>query len=142
MNCNYNMRLRVKQGYRVTAEEDIIAGCITAIHALQDHAVAQLSMNHYLILFYIFLHDGITRSSLIDQIPNAKKETIRRQVKELIEESGLLTETENEDVYRIKQLHLTENGHQIIQTVVQKMQDCATCLKDPNMSLSVNEGMY
>ena len=125
----------------MTAEEDVIAGCIAAILALQQHSAAQLSMNHYLILFYVFLNDGITRTELIEQLPNAKKETIRRQVKDLIEENQLLTESENEMDYRTKHLHLTENGHKIISTVVQKMQDCATCLKDPEMGLIANNGV-
>ena len=95
-----------REGHILTAEEDVIAGCIAAILALQQHSAAQLSMNHYLILFYVFLNDGITRTELIEQLPNAKKETIRRQVKDLIEENQLLTETENEMDYRTKHLHL------------------------------------
>lgn len=126
----------------MTAEEDVIAGCIAAILALQAHSAAQLSMNHYLILFYIFLQDGITRTELIEKIPNAKRETIRRQVKDLMEEYALLVDTENEEDFRVKHLHLTEKGFQIIKTVVTKMQDCATCLKDPVLGAVANKGVH
>ena len=126
----------------VTAEEDVIAGCIAAIQALQMHSAAQLSMNHYLILFYIFLHDGITRKELTEQLPNVSKEMVQRYVKDLLIEHKLLTETEAETDTRYKNLHLNDNGHQIILTVVQKMQDCASCLKiDSNLNLSADNGI-
>ena len=113
----------------MTAEEDVIAGCIAAIQSLKGHATAQLSMNHYELLFYIFLRDSITRNELIEQVPLVSPTTVKRYVKELMNDHNLLTETENENDFRVKHLHLTEKGHQIIKTIVSKMQDCASCLK-------------
>lgn len=120
----------------MTPEEDIISGCVAAIQALRENAAAHLSMNHYEILFYIFLHDGITRHELISRIPQAKSSTIKRYVKDLMMEHTLLVETDSKDDYRVKHLHLNERGHLIIKTVVSKMQECATCLKTgPDLDL-------
>lgn len=127
----------------VTVEEDVIAGCISAIQALRGHAAAQLSMNHYELLFNIYLYDGITRNELIDQIPQVSATTIKRYVKELMNDLDLITETDSEDDFRVKHLHLNQKGHQIIKTVVSKMQDCATCLKtDQDLGLYARIGNY
>ncbi|MGI9227346.1 MAG: hypothetical protein ACR2PU_01005 [Gammaproteobacteria bacterium] len=114
----------------MTAEEDVIAGCIAAIQALRGHSAAQLSMNHYELLFYIFLHDGITRNELIAQVPLVSATTMKRYVKELIYEYDLLTEIENDNDIRVKHLHLTEKGHQIIKIFVGKMQDCSNDIRE------------
>ncbi|MGH1538500.1 MAG: hypothetical protein ACRBDX_10730 [Gammaproteobacteria bacterium] len=113
----------------MTPEEDIITGCVTAIQALRANSATHLSMNHYELLFYIFLHDGITRQEIINRIPNAKPSSIKRYIKDLLVEHTLLVETDSNEDFRIKHLHLNEKGHQIIKTVVNKMQECATCLK-------------
>ena len=123
----------------VTAEEDVIAACIAVIQALRGQSVAQLSMSHYELLFYVFLHDGITRNELIDQIPPVSATSMKRYVKELMNEQNLITETESESDFRVKHLHLTEKGYQIIKTIVDKMQDCATCLKsNPERELNTH----
>lgn len=113
----------------MTPEEDIISGCITAIQALRANSATHLSMNHYELLFYIFLHDGITRKELINRVPQAKSSSIKRYIKDLLFDHTLLVETDSKEDYRVKHLHLNERGRQIIKTVVSKMQECATCLK-------------
>ena len=113
----------------MTPEEDIITGCVTAIQALRANSAAHLSMNHYELLFYIYLHDGITRQEIINRIPKAKPTSIKRYIKDLLIEHTLLVETDCNEDFRVKHLHLNEKGHRIIKTVVSKMQECATCLK-------------
>ncbi len=120
----------------MTPEEDVITGCVAAIQALRAASASHLSMNHYELLFYIFLHDGISRNEIIKRIPQAKPSSIKRYINELLTEHTLLIETNSDEDFRIKHLHLSEKGHQIIKTVTNKMQECATCLKpDPGMSL-------
>jgi DNA-binding MarR family transcriptional regulator len=113
----------------MTPEEDIITGCVTAIQALRANSAAHLSMNHYELLFYIYLHDGITRQEIINRIPQSKPSSIKRYINDLLIEHTLLVETNSDEDFRVKHLHLNENGHRIIKTVVNKMQECATCLK-------------
>jgi len=127
----------------MTPEEDIISGCVSAIQALRTNAATHFSMNHYEILFYIFLHDGITRQELIDRVPQAKPSTIKRHVKDLLIDHTLLVETDSKEDYRVKYLHLNERGHRIIKTVVSKMQECATCLKtDSNLEQYVRNNSH
>ncbi len=111
----------------MTPEEDIITGCVTAIQALRVNSATHLSMNHYELLFYVFLHDGITRQEIINRIPKAKPTSIKRYIKDLLVEHDLIVETDGKDDFRLKHLHLNEKGHQIIKTVVTKMQECARC---------------
>ncbi len=113
----------------MTPEEDIISGCVSAIQALRANSAAHLSMNHYELLFYIFLHDGITRQELINRVPQAKPSSIKRYVKDLLTEHTLLVETDSHEDFRVKHLHLNEKGHRIIKTVASKMQECTSCLK-------------
>ena len=127
----------------MTAEEDVIAGYIAAIQALRGHSAAQMCMSHYEFLFYIFLNDGITRNELIDQVPLVSATTMKRYIKELIYEYDLLTETENDNDIRVKHLHLTEKGHQIIKIFVGKMQDCANDLRTAsNINIYGNDGTF
>ncbi|MEM7400584.1 MAG: winged helix-turn-helix transcriptional regulator [Pseudomonadota bacterium] len=120
----------------MTAEEDVIAGCIAAIQALRNNSASQLSMNHYEMLFYAFVKPGITRTDIAEQ-SNISTNTVKRCIKDLLD-SNLMSEIEKEEDFRYKSLHLTENGYKIISTVVKKMQDCASCLKtNPNTRLHV-----
>jgi DNA-binding MarR family transcriptional regulator len=113
----------------MTPEQDIIAGCIAAIEALQTTGSASLSFNHMQILMYIFLNDGISRKELRERISISSKEVIQRHTKDLLYGHGYISETESDLDSRYKHLHLTEEGYNVIITVVRKMQDCATCLK-------------
>lgn len=113
----------------MTPEQDIIAGCIAAIEALQNDGSASLSFNHMQILMHIFLNKGISRKELRERIKNSSKEAIQRHTKELLCEHKYISETESKQDSRYKHLHLTEEGYKVIITVVKKMQDCATCLK-------------
>ena len=112
----------------MTPEEEIISACVSAIQALRVNSATHLSMNHYELLFYIYLHDGITRQELIHRIPQAKPSSIKRYVKDLLTEHTLLVETDSSEDFRVKHLHLNEKGHRIIKTVVNKMQACASSL--------------
>lgn len=98
----------------MTPEEDIITGCVTAIQALSANSAAHLSMNHYELLFYIYLHDGITRQEIINRIPQSKPSSIKRYINDLLIEHTLLVETNSDEDFRVKHLHLNENGHRII----------------------------
>lgn len=113
----------------MSPEKEIIAGCIAAIDALQNEGSAALSFNHMQILMYIFLNDGISRKELRELIKNSSKEIIQRRTKDLLCEHRYISETESDHDSRYKRLHLTEEGYNVIITVVKKMQDCATCLK-------------
>ena len=128
----------------MTPAKDIISGCAATIQALRVHSSSSLSINHLEILFYIYLNDGITRQKLLERIPNVSPSTIKRHIKELCEVSwskdysskikhfghNLIIETDDENDFRIKHLHLNEKGHLIIKTVVHKMQDCADDLPE------------
>ncbi len=109
-------------------EEIIIANCVDTIRALRAHSSLSITMNHIEILFIIFLNDKITRNDLATRIPKLTHTTVKRYVKDLIHEHELVTETDCEEDFRLKHLHISERGHQLIATVVNNVKKCATKL--------------
>ena len=131
----------------MTPEKEIIAGCIAAIEALQTRGSAALSFNHMQILMHIFLNDGISRKQLRELISSSTKESIQRHTKDLLCDHKYISETESDLDSRFKRLHLTEEGYNVIITVVRKMEDCATCLKpeykpDARINLFADEEVH
>ncbi len=104
-------------------EEEIILSCWKdAIQAVKMRSSLGpgFCLSHLEILITVCLNDGITRNNLIKRIAAISPTTIKRYVKDLVNGYEYITETNSDGDSRIKHLHISERGQQLIDIMVNK----------------------
>ncbi len=83
-------------------------------------------LSHLEILIVIYLNDGLTRNELSSQVVAMSPSTLKRYVTALANEYEFIIETSDINDTRIKNLHLSGKGHEIIQLVNDKSEECSS----------------
>jgi len=97
-----------------------------ALHEVKTISSLGFCLSHLEILLTIYLEDGITRNELKRKMSISSTSTLKRYVKDLINEYGYINESESENDCRIKRLHISETGQEIIDILITQSKYCAT----------------
>ncbi len=110
-------------------KEKIILSCWgDTVQTIRSSSTLGFCLSHLDILITVYLNDGITRNDLNGKISAISSTTLKRYVKDLVNEYQYISESSSDGDSRVKHLHISERGQQILDIVVDKMEKCISNL--------------
>lgn len=115
--------------------KELITACLVTLKGIRSSTSSSITIRHIEILFYIYLHEGITRNELQSYLPEISETSLRRYIDQLGSAQwkqsykaaqgiklNLIREEVGEDL-RYKHIYLNHDGREMICSVINKMLD-------------------
>ncbi len=99
-------------------QEKILISWMDTIKEVKKSASLGFCLSHLEILITVYLNDGITRQNLINSIENVSPTSLKRYVKDMVNEYGYINESSHNEDSRIKLLHISEKGQKLVEVIL------------------------
>ena len=99
-------------------QEEILNCWNDTIKEVKKSASLGFCLSHLEILITVYLNDGITRQNLIESIQNVSPTSLKRYVKDMVNEYDYIYESCHNEDSRIKQLHISGKGQKLVDIIL------------------------